>query len=526
MKSAIPFELNWAENPTSIETLGLQPLVSSAQMREADSYAIQTIGITSLVLMEHAALAVFTQLKKRFKSQFCSTKGWVFCGGGNNGGDGLAVARLAFQSGCEKITIVLLSESLSPDAQKQLAICEKLGIPCVSDVPTVKELKESDWFIDALFGTGLTRDVEGTYAQAINRINHYQNSVWTISADIPSGLCADTGAVLGSAVHAAQTVTFGFVKRGLVTNEANNYVGRLVLAPIQIPKKALSAQKSTGLKRPQLMSRGVLAERDPVSHKGDYGHVFVIGGTSDTLGASVLSTRAALSAGAGLVTWLGDDVSAIRNQLPVEIMTATSLEQLKKASTIIVGPGFGTDKQHWDTLKQLLVLEVPIVLDADAITLLQKFGARELIKARSSATVITPHPKEAARLLEKETSWIQEDRYRAVAEIAESWACICVLKGSGTLVGGVGMPTIVVRSGDAGLAKGGSGDVLAGIIGGFLAQKYDPFYAACFSVFIHGRCSQLITQRRGQQHSTTASDVIDQLPEVLRQCRQSIKSNR
>lgn len=480
------------------------PLFTSEQMREADRFTIESLGIPEIILMEHAALAAADAVCERFGRSLAESSGLVLAGPGNNGGDAVAAARILRHRGAE-VKVLKLGEALGEG-----------------------ELGRFDWIIDGIFGTGLSRAVEGDARKLIQKINTVSDRKWVVAIDVPSGLNADTGLPMGIAVKASETVTLGFFKRGLVTGEAADYTGALRLATIQIPREIRGIHPTSFLYTGE--DARALPERKPTSHKGNFGHVFVWAGEAGKQGAACIAAKGALRAGAGLVTLFGKsgDVEGIRSRLIPEIMTQGWDDQiftkLPKNAVVLLGPGMGAEADAWRVLELALKSDYPLVLDADALNLLGLH--KEKFKKRSQVTILTPHPKEASRLLGKEVSEIQADRYRAHRELAETFGAHVILKGKGTIVGGAGEPQIVVTAGDTGLSKGGTGDLLCGIVGSILAQGLPPAAALPLASYLHGRASELVTQSFGHERSTLASDIAEILPVVFNEleCRPS-KSN-
>lgn len=510
----------------------MEALLSASEMRAADHYAISTLGIPELVLMEHAALAVAKRLEHRFSALFPRTSGVVVAGPGNNGGDALAVVRLLHQRGLTNVAFFLISpDKLSQSASAQLSILQKLGLQPQPVEKLEAVLPHCDWVVDGIFGTGLTRNVEGSYRKAIHAINLVAERKWVTSIDLPSGLCADRGIALGASVKASETVTLGFFKRGLVTGEAADYTGRVWLAPIQIPRTVPGVSPSAFL----FLSKDAehLPPRRASGHKGNYGHVYVWAGEAGKQGAAAVTARGAMRAGAGLVTLVGKmgDIEGIRPRLAPEIMTRAWDEMLLqsdlKGIVGAVGPGMGTEADAARVLENLLKSSLPLVADADALNLLSLHAEklRPLLRKRGAEqTVLTPHPKEAARLLGKEVSDIQSDRYSALKALVEQFGCWVVLKGKGTLIGGPNQPVIVTTAGDSGLSKGGTGDLLTGIASSLLAQGFPISQALPLAAFLHGRASEIVTQNFGHERSTLATDIAETLPMVFKEleCRKPL----
>jgi hydroxyethylthiazole kinase-like uncharacterized protein yjeF len=499
----------------------MQPLLSALQMRQADRFTIDRLGIPEIVLMEHAALAVVKTLVSRFGS-LEDTSGLVIAGVGNNGGDALAAARLLHHHHCRQLVIVVVGDeaNFSASCRVQMSIVRQLGLNVQKEL-TTDLVENTDWIVDGLFGTGLTRPVEGHYREAIERVNQAtaQKPHWTVAIDIPSGLSADTGRPLGVALKASATVTLGFVKRGLVTGVAADYVGALHLDPIQIPRQIPGMGPDTFLfDAPD--ARAVLPRRHAAGHKGTYGHAYVWAGNPEKQGATAMSALAALKAGAGLVTVVGEapNVDSIRPRLVPEIMSRTMGEDsFSQFPVLAIGPGMGIGNTQWATLVRALQEAPTLVLDADALNLLAEHApeSTELMKRRVGVSILTPHPKEAARLLNGSVDEVENDRFTAVHKLAERWNAWVLLKGKGTLIASAQGATFVVTTGNSALSKGGSGDLLTGIITSLLAQGSGPAHAACLGAYLHGRAAELASQKFGTERSVLASELAEFLPRAI-----------
>jgi ADP-dependent NAD(P)H-hydrate dehydratase / NAD(P)H-hydrate epimerase len=501
----------------------MEPLLSAKEMREVDRHTTVELAIPEIVLMEHAALAIVDALAKRFGNLLPDSKGLILSGPGNNGGDACAVGRLLVERGCKHLFIILVDDKskLSDSTNLQLNILGKLGIAWGRELSR-EMLEACDWVVDGLFGTGLTRALEGKHKEAVQTLNAHAGKKWVVSIDVPSGLSADTGNPIGECVKASETVTLGFFKRGLVTGRAADYVGRLSLASIQIPRQHPLAPETFLYGRSDAAR---IPARRPASHKGDFGQVYVWASESDKAGASALSVVGALRAGAGLVTLVGEKnaIEAGRAILPVEAMTSVfsgKLSEGKKNSVYVFGPGMGTDDKHWKVLQAALKEAECLVLDADSLSLLAAHSseARTLIQRRQETgliTILTPHPKEASRLLDTTVDAIELDRYAAVKTLSDTWHCTVLLKGKGTLIRATHGPVIAVCQGDSGLSKGGTGDLLSGVIAGLLAQQIPQAQAIPLAAYLHGRASELLSQSRGTSRSSLASEIADQIPAAI-----------
>lgn len=504
----------------------MQPLVTSAQMQEIDRRAISEMGMQELLLMEHAALGVVKALQNRFQGLLTNTRGVILAGTGNNGGDALAVARILDSLKVKKIFVGIIgtSKKLSPSTKIQSEILGKLGIPVFWPKKPDTELFEScDWIIDGIFGTGLKREIEAPYLQWIRKTNQFAGKKWIISIDVPSGLNSDTGQPQPQAIQASETVTLGFIKKGLVTGLAADYVGNLSLEPIQIPRFIPFAVDSLLYGSEDAVK---LPQRRPTSHKGTFGHVYVWASEDNKQGAALLSCLGALRSGVGLVTLIGEQkrLNNLRERLPLEVMTEVLSEELFSKSTgvLVLGPGMGKEdnEQFFNYLEKAVKAGWKCIVDADGLNVIalepQKFLKISKI-SKADQIVLTPHPKEAARLLNIEVQLIEQDRYKQVKKLSEKFKCTVVLKGKGTLIQTPQGPCVAVCAGDTGLSKGGTGDLLSGILGSFLAQGLSTEMGIPLGVYIHGKVSERVTQIFGTSRSTIASELSIQIAEVLRE---------
>lgn len=475
------------------------PLLTSEMTRFADHYTIAELGIHEIILMEHAALAVAESLKARFGRSLSISRGMVIAGPGNNGKDATAAARILSHWGVS-LKIVQWGEPLLPS-----------------------DLQACDWVIDGIFGTGLKRPVTGNALAWVQELNRVSSQKWIVSIDVPSGLNADTGYPMGDAVIASETIVLGFYKKGLVTGDAANHTGTTKLATILIPREIPGMIPTAYLlTETDAVS---LPPRKPASHKGSFGHVYIWAAEPSKEGASCLASLGALRSGTGLVTVIipSKDLTALKARLTPEVMTLLwdrkTFSELSLSSAVVLGPGMGLQETSWQWIEQALASSLPLVLDADALTLLGQHRdvARKLLQARRALTVLTPHPKEAARLLGKSVEAIQADRYQSHAELVKMFSCGVVLKGKGTIVGTADSPQIVVTQGDTALAKGGTGDLLSGVLAGFLAQGMAAPQAMAIACYCHGRASELLSQSVGQERSSLASEIAQMLPIVFKE---------
>lgn len=449
----------------------------------------------------------------------------VCCGSGNNGGDGFVVARRLMTRGVDVLVFSTAAlERLSPDSRVMRQAYEGLGGRVESLTPETLRavLTPGVVVVDALLGTGLDREVKGATRSIIEAINAVPCSV--VSLDIPSGLDADSGAVLGVAVESDLTVTFAHLKLGLLTPRGRTHAGKLVVTDIGVPADLVEHVGHSALAvEPGDLSK-LLGKRSAASHKGDSGRVSIVAGSPGTLGAARLVAHGALRAGAGLVTLVNFDDCATRLEGQVsEAMTARldrtapakSLQELAaSANSVVVGPGLGTDETARELVLAALSLPCPKVFDADALSVLSKEPGA--LAHCATPCILTPHPGEAARLLGKSAAEVEADRFKSLEQLVELTQCVVVLKGAHTLVGGPNHTTRINMSGGPALATGGAGDVLAGIIGAYCVAL-PPLEAATLGVGVHGLCGESWQARIGADRGLLASEIADEVPRVLAQ---------
>ncbi|MFU8837710.1 MAG: NAD(P)H-hydrate dehydratase [Thiohalomonadaceae bacterium] len=484
------------------------PLYRAAQVRELDRLVIDYYGVHGIALMNAAGQALFDELRRSWPE---IQRIAVVCGAGNNAGDGYVAARLAHQAGIEvELYFLVAGENLLGDAHRAWAEAEDAGVSMI--VYDGQRIDGHDLIIDALLGTGLDRPVEGLMAEAIEAINGA--GVPVIAADIPSGLSADTGCALGSAVRADVTVSFIGLKRGLFCADGPDHCGRLLFEDLHVPH-AIYGHQPAGVTRIDYVSLGTgLAPRPRNAHKGDFGHVLVVGGHQGMAGAVRLAGEAALRIGAGLVSLAShpahaNQIAAARPELichgvdgPAQL---TGL--LQQASVVVVGPGLGQDPWGQALLACLLELSLPMVLDADALNLL----AQEPI--RSDKWVLTPHPGEAARMLGVSTADVQQDRFAAIHALQDKYGGVVVLKGCGSLILDAGGELSLCSDGNPGMSSAGVGDVLSGVIAGLIAQGLCLEEAARVGVCVHAHAGDLAA-REGER-GLLASDLFSHLRRLV-----------
>ncbi len=471
----------------------MQPLYTAAQVRELDRIAIGEEGIPGLTLMRRAGAAVFREVQARMPE---GGRLLVLCGAGNNAGDGYVVARLAKQAGMQ-VDLVTPADPgrLRGDAWQAFEDAQSAGVVPIRFESG--ELPEAVVIVDALLGTGLERPVEGAWRILIELAN--AQPATRIAVDIPSGLDADRGVVLGAAFRADVTVTFIGRKLGLFTGAAAEYVGRVVFDDLGVPERVGERLRPAAWRMVREDLATLLHPRPRTLHKGQAGHVLVVGGQPGMSGAPRLAGEAAARVGAGLVSLAVHPERAAttgidRPELMVHAVEGPgALAPLAERATVVaLGPGLG--RSDWAHALFDAVLEYPkaVVLDADALNLLAGSPRRQ------DDWILTPHPGEAARLLGCEVAVVQADRPAAVRALQEKYGGVVVLKGPGTLIHD-GHLLLVTDTGNPGMASGGMGDVLTGLIAGLLAQGLPPLEAAAGGAWLHGAAADRAAREGGER---------------------------
>lgn len=489
-------------------------LLNAQQMKHCDKDTIEKIGIPSMVLMERAALSVVEEMEQHSLNL---NSVLVICGSGNNGGDGFAIARLLDEKGiCVTVAFVGRETSMTEETALQRRICENCGIK----ISTNFQNREYTTIVDAIFGIGLSRDVEGRYAELIDWINHQNASV--VAVDIPSGISADTGRVLGTAVRADLTVTFAYRKIGQILFPGTEYCGQVIRRDIGITAERFQ----DGM--PSVFTYGEedlqrIVHRRAYSNKGTYGKVLLIAGSHGMSGAACLAALSAYRCGSGLVRVFTPECNreVIQTYLPEAIVTTyqenAPLAELRSAmewaDVIGIGPGLGIQAPAARILETVLrESEKPIVVDADGLNLLAIQPS--LLTVVKVPVILTPHVGEMMRLTGAQKSDITENVIMTASRYAQENRVICVLKDARTAVSD-GKRTYLNTSGNNGMAVAGSGDILTGIICGLLAQGMQPFDSAALGVYLHGLSGDL-AQEKFSAYGMIARDIAGQIGEVLK----------
>lgn len=498
-------------------------ILNADQMKNADERMIRQMGIPSLVLMERAALQCVTAIKEEVA---LISSALVVCGSGNNGGDGFAIARILHEEGIP-VDVVFAGrmESRSEETRTQMEILENLGLSVLQVFPN----KEYTVVVDAVFGIGLSREIEGRYKTVIERMNLYQG--YKVAVDIASGISADTGKVLGCAFQADLTVTFAYAKVGQILHPGCQYTGKLSVRPIGIWNPELEQEQDIYYILDREGLKSLLPKRKKDSNKGTYGRVLVIAGSKGMSGAAFLAAKAAYITGAGLVRIYTEESNRqiLQQLLPEAILTTYCeddeepfrylVDALQWADVVCAGCGLGMSEMSGKLLKLLLQHnQQPCVLDADGLNLLAVFP-EEARKHLNENYILTPHMKEMSRLTGRSVQEIKEQRYPILKAYVQRYSVHVVLKDSRTLVAGAGMPTFLNTSGNAAMAKAGSGDVLAGVITGLLAQGATPECAAPAGVYLHGLGGDVAREHCGA-YSVLAQDIIAGVGQILKEMKE------
>ncbi|MEW6409960.1 MAG: NAD(P)H-hydrate dehydratase [Nitrospirota bacterium] len=513
-------------------------VVTADEMRKIDTRATKELGILGVVLMENAGRCVVTETERRYGclegKRLC-----IVSGKGNNGGDGFVVARHATNRGAAvSVFIVGEKDDIKGDARINLEILLRSGIP-VSELRDKKELRElrrilstCNIVIDALLGTGLSSSVKGLHKEVIDAINSSAKPV--VSVDIPSGISSDTGEILGNAVVADMTVTAGLPKRGLLLYPGAKNAGVVKIADIGIPKSFLNNDSiKTNLITLEQVKK-MIPRREPDVHKGSIGHLLVIAGSVGKTGAACMTAMASLRVGTGLVTLASPaSVNDILETKLTEIMTLPlpetddqtispyALEEIErilpKMSTIAIGPGLSMNRETLSFIRDVVgESTVPVIIDADGVNAFA--GNLEALKGLRSKVVFTPHPGEMARLLGITAKEVQRNRIEVVQSFATAHRVHIALKGARTVISDPGGNVYINPTGNPGMATGGTGDILTGMIAGFVAQGMELLSSIILGVYLHGLAGDMAAMEYTEM-GLIATDLIEKIPEAIKVVR-------
>ena len=521
-------------------------VATAQQMQDIDRVTIGKLGIAGIVLMERAGLSVVSRMNELYPAG----KVMVLCGSGNNGGDGFVIARELHNQGREVEVYAVRPEKLKGDAKTNYDAAKKFGVNIHSMNEFIpldsKLMTPNSLIVDALLGTGLQDEVRKPLSDVINKVNDLGCPV--IAVDIPSGISSDSGQVMGCAVRANLTVTFGLPKRGHFLFPGAASAGRLFVEDIGFLARLLDSEKIqvSLVHKPDAVA--LLPPRARYSHKGSYGHVLFVAGSRGKTGAALMAARACLKAGAGLVT-IGIPeslVSAFQSRVTEEMILPladtgsgtvscaaadTILNFLgKRGSVLAIGPGLSVNDETSGLVRRLVAESgVPMVIDADGLNTVA--GKAGILKKSRAPLILTPHTGEMARLLTQRSGGrgqgsgvaesahlretIERDRIETAISFAKKMKTYLVLKGAPTVTASPDGNAFINSSGNPGMATAGTGDVLTGMISAFLAQKMDPLEASVLGVYLHGLAGDAAAGKKGQ-HALIASDIISRIPSVFR----------
>ncbi len=499
----------------------LDVILTAEQIKKADAYTIKHEPIASIDLMERASKACVSWIEKNIQGKR-SFK--VFCGTGNNGGDGLAICRLLLEKGHEvQPFIIRHNKKMSTDASRNEARLMQKDISLVRNIYQINDLapiESNDIVIDALFGIGLNKEVKGLAAHVIDYINESMAEV--IGIDMPSGMLADHPSQhFQSIIKADHTLSFQTYKQAFLYNENQYWLGDIHLLNIGLDQSYLQSLDRTHRFYDHTFCLSKLRHRDSFSHKGNFGHALLIAGQKGMMGAAILSAKAAMRSGLGLCTAYlpGIGLPVMHSTVPEVICMASEKENyisglpdLKKYKAIAIGPGIGNDDKTVQTLSDLLSISpVPLIIDADAINLLATH--QELFPKIPELSVLTPHPKEFDRLCGKSSSDFERNEKQIA--FAQAHKVYVLIKGKNSCIACPDGTCYINTSGNAGMATAGTGDVLSGILLALMAQGYTPNDAVLMAVNIHGLAGDFALEEKGM-HAMMAGDLIDQLPVVFK----------
>ena len=504
-------------------------VVTAAEMKEIDRITIEEYGIPAPVLMERAGLAVAAKVEELHAGR----KVLILCGSGNNGGDGLAAARNLHNRGYHvKVIMLSRTDSLSPDCKAQYRTAKKTGIR----IEFRKTLSSADFhgafIVDAIFGTGLSRPVTGDLAALFRSVN--EAKVPVLAVDIPSGISADSGEILGESIKAGHTVTFGLPKRGHLLFPGAGFTGSLQVEDIGFPFELISSPDIRTEEMGHERAAALIPARPRNSYKGEFGHVFVLAGSKGKTGAALMTAKACMRTGSGLVTLgvpgtladifqcrateemtlpLPDKGNGTLDEKALEIILEFASQN---ADVIAIGPGIGVSADTEKIVSHLVQSSpIPVVIDADGLNSLRNRPG--VLKNAKSPVIITPHPGEMSRLLKTGTRIqdIEKDRIQTAVSFSKQMGIYVVLKGVPTIIATPEGNVFINTTGNPGMATAGSGDVLTGIVASLMGQGLNPLNAAVLGVYMHGLAGNEAAQSTGE-HSLIASDIIDHICDAYR----------
>ena len=493
-------------------------IASGEEMAGIDAYTTDEIGVPQLVLMERAALCVYDYIREHFET---GAKVLVCCESGNNGGDGVALARLLFLGGFDvELHYIGGLEKQTEAFKVQMNIAKKLKLKMADEIVNYGY----DVVVDAVFGVGLKRAVSGKQAEAIKLMNGIEG--FKLAIDIPTGIDADTGFILGTAFKADATITFGLMKTGLLSGMGNEYSGQVKVCDIGFPKQAIDYISPRFYTYDIEEMEELLPFRKGDSHKGSFGKVSVIGGSFNMAGAPMFAAEAAYRMGCGLVRvcTVAENREIVQTRLPEAILTTFDPEDpddVRKAvketmnwsDVIVIGPGLSREEYAALILEAVLHdFDKKLIIDADGLNLLAK--VKDLLSRSKAEIVLTPHLAEMSRLVGEKTAFIKEHKYEIARSFAMEYGCVVALKDARTVVSDGSKQAYLNTTGDNGMATGGSGDVLAGIIAGLMAQGLSGMESASLGSFIHGLAGEAASKEMGL-YGVIAGDIVRNVSTII-----------
>ena len=493
---------------------------TSEMTSNIDNACVKELGIPMIVMMENAVHSAIKNIELSKYKKFT-----IVCGTGNNGGDGLGIARHIYVRGGEVYVFIIgKEEKLSECSEINYSILKNMDIN-VSFINSDKEeglndlaesIKSSDAVIDCIFGTGLKREIKGIYRDAVELMN--KHSKYTYAIDIPSGIKSDSGDILGVAVKADKTISFEFFKRGFLNYSADGYTGEIVVEGINVPVEIKNKFHNNEFITERKEVSTLIKKREKNAHKGNFGKVNIIAGSKGFYGAACIAAQSSLKMGSGLVTLItypeAQDILAMKM---TEVMTRNLSEEkrvsdiLRNSSALGIGPGMGNNEETYKVLERVLnEVSCPVVIDADAISVLE--GRKDIIKNCKKEILITPHPGEISRITGKSIKEINSDRINIAKEAAKELSSIVLLKGNRTIITD-GERVYVNPTGNSAMANGGMGDCLTGIITSLAGYKIPLFEAAVSGAYIHGLAGDILSK---EKYSVNAGDIMKILPELMK----------
>lgn len=500
------------------------------EMRNLDYAATEVGKIPSILLMENAALACVEELKNDFNLSLCKVA--IFCGKGNNGGDGLAIAKHLYNAGIDVNVYLVNGNEFTGDAKINYDIVNAMDISVdtITDTDDLKYVIRSyDVVIDAILGTGIKGDVRGDVFDVIKLIN--ENARYVLSVDVPSGINSDNGEICGICINADKTVTFAAYKIGMFMYPAADSTGEIVVAPISIPKTVIESQNLQINVTDNEFIRENLPKRSNNSQKSDYGKVLIIAGSRGMTGAAYLASEAALKSGAGLITLAcPESINAVLENKTTEVMTlplsdnngyfsssaySEIINKIDSFDAVLIGPGLGRTDDVQEFVKTVIKnCDVPVIVDADALYAVAQ--EKDILRDCTCDLIFTPHAMEMSRLTGLDISYIEENRIQVSKEFSEETGAVLLLKGHHSIVTAPSLTQYINSTGNSGMASGGSGDVLAGIIASFVARGVDTAIASAMGAYIHGMAGDIAKEYYGEE-SLSANNILECLPEAF--CR-------